>query len=120
MVLKTAFLHMDRTEAIEDFAQKKLGAKIDRLTQGPTGGNLTFLVNKEDQIVKLRLKDKKGDEIALHAAAQDMYVAINKLANQLDKYLRRRKDKRLKGRFKDKYRELEFFEEQEEAALETA
>ena len=72
------------------------------MTQGPTGGEITFLVDKEEQIVKLKLKDKTGDEIALHAAADDMYTAINKLAHQLDKFLRRRKDKRLRGRNRDK------------------
>ena len=68
------------------------------MTQQPTGALLTFLVEKDQHIVRLNLKDKQGDEIALHAQNGDMYTAINKLADQLDKYLRRRKDKRIKGR----------------------
>ena len=115
MVLKTAFLHMDRTKAIEDFAQKKLGAKITRLAQGPTGGLLTFLVERDAQIVRLRMKDRQGEEIALQASAQDMYAAIAKLAHQLDKYLRRRKDRRLRGRFRAKPDHLQLME-----TLETA
>ncbi len=98
MLFRTAFLHMERTEAIEDYAQKKIGAKIDRLTQQPTGGLLTFVVEKDQHIVKLNLKDKTGDEIALHSQNGDMYSAINKLADQVEKYLRRKKEKRIKGR----------------------
>ena len=63
---------------------------------------MTFLVQRDDQIVKLKLKDKVGGEIALHAAATDMYTAINKLGHQLDKFLRRRKDRRLRNRTRDK------------------
>lgn len=103
MKLRTAFLHMERTEAVENFANKKLGAKIDRLTQGPTGVDVTFLIEGENHQVRLRLKDKWGDEVALTAAAEDMYTAVNKMANQLDKYLRRRKDKKLRHRVRDKF-----------------
>ena len=56
-------------------------------------------LEKSKQIVKLNLKDKRGDEIALHADDKDMYTAINKLALQLDRYLSRRKNKRIKKRF---------------------
>jgi len=98
MLFRTAFLHMERSEAIEDFAQKKIGAKIDRLAQRPIGGLLTFIVEKDQHIVKLNLKDKTGEEIALHAQNGDMYSAINKLADQVEKYLRRKKEKRIRGR----------------------
>lgn len=106
MLFRTAFLHMERTEAVEEFANKKLGAKVERLAQGPVGGDLTFLVGKEEQVVKLNLKDKQGRIIAMRAAAKDMYGAVNKLANQLDKHLRRRKNKRIRHRTRPKLGEF--------------
>lgn len=113
MLFRTAFIHMERTEAIENYAQKKIGAKIDRLTEQPTGGLLTFVVEKDQHKVRLNLKDKRGDEIALHAENDDMYGAINKLAGQVDKYLRRKKDKRIKGRFIDKEEKVDILTGQE-------
>lgn len=112
MLLKTAFLHMERTEALELFANKKIGGKIDRLTNGPTAADLTFLVEKGDQIVKLRLKPKQGKIITLQAITEDMYTSVNKLAGQLDEFLKRRKGRKLKGRHKHLPQQFELLEEE--------
>ena len=47
-----------------------------------------------------------------------MYAAINKLADQLDKLLRRKKDKRIRGRVIDKETKLEKFTPAVEEAIE--
>ncbi|NRA65471.1 MAG: ribosome-associated translation inhibitor RaiA [Pseudobacteriovorax sp.] len=118
MQFRTTFLHMDRSEAIEAFAAKKIGAKIERLSQSPTSVHVTFLVEKDQHIVKLSLQESGTDDVALQSQNGDMYAAINKLADQLDKLLRRKKDKRIRGRVIDKETKLEKFTPAVEEAIE--
>ena len=98
MQIRTSFIHMERSAAIETFAEQKLGAKIRRLSQKPTDVHLTFEVDKGKHIVKLLLKEQGFDDVALSGENGEMHAAVLKLAEQLDKFLRRRKDKKIKSR----------------------
>lgn len=92
-MLRTAFLHMDRTEALDQFAHKKIGKEIEKLAEGPVSGQVTFLVDKDQHIVRLALKDKKGERLVITEAADNMYQAIHRAAKQIGRQLRRKKGK---------------------------
>ena len=113
MHITTTFIHMDRSEAIEKFAIDKIGSKIKRLSQNPIDAHLRFEVDKAKHMVRLSLKESGSEEIALHGENGDMHAAVLKLAEQLDKLLRRRKDKKIKSRHQAK-RELPDVEEDTE------
>jgi len=98
MMLRTAFLHMERTEALDQFALDKIGRKIEKLAESPVSGQVTFLVEKGQNIVRLALKDKKGERLVVTEAADNMYHAINRVAAQIDRRLRRRKGRQLTQR----------------------
>lgn len=100
MLLRTTFLHMDRTQALEDFALKKIASKIERKAQAPVDGLVTFKVENNVHTVKLHFKDKVGEEIHLQQDGDDMYDAVNKLALMLDRTFLKRKGRTLSKRSK--------------------
>ncbi|MFW7378603.1 MAG: HPF/RaiA family ribosome-associated protein [Oligoflexus sp.] len=98
MMLRTAFLHMDRTEALDQFALEKIGSKIEKLAEAPVNAQVTFVVEKGQHIVRLALKDKKGERLVVREAADNMYQAIHRVAAQIDRRLRRKKGRQLTQR----------------------
>lgn len=100
MLLRTAFIHMDRTEALEEFALKKIANKIERKAHAPVDGLLTFKVENQVHTVKLHFKDKVGEQIHLQQDGEDMYDAVNKLALNLDRKFLKRKGRALSKRTK--------------------
>ena len=98
MLLETAYIHMKRTPALEAFATEKITGKIARFATGPIHGKLTFLVEHGKHIVKLRYKDRRGKPILLEREADNMYEAVNRMGDMLERVLRKRKNRKLAAR----------------------
>lgn len=99
MELRTTFLHMEKSKALEDFARKKILGKIERQAHGPVNVLLSFALDQRLHKAKLVLKDKVGEPIVVEQFDTDMYGAVNKLAGSLDRALVKRKGRLLSRRF---------------------
>jgi len=99
MVLRTTFLHMEKSKALEDFARKKILSRIERKAHGPVDVQLSFALVQHLHKAKLVLKDKVGERIVVEQIDTDMYGAVNKLAGSLDRALVKRKGRLLRRRF---------------------
>lgn len=99
MVLRTTFIHMEKSKALEDFARKKILGKIERQAQGPVDAQLSFAIDQHQHKAKLVFKDKLGERIVVEQSDTDMYGAVNKLAGSLDRALVKRKGRILGRRF---------------------
>ena len=106
MLLTTAYIHMKRTQALEDFAMEKIESKLTKLAKGPIYGNLTFLVENGKHRAKLLLKDRSGTPIKLERQADNMYEAVARLGDILERLLRRRKTRNISARQKSGQRAM--------------
>ena len=93
MLLKTAYIHMKRTPALDHFALQKIGDRLKKLAKGPIYADLTFIVEKGKHRASLVVKDKVGKPIQLEHQSDNMYEAVARLGQRLERLLRKRKTK---------------------------
>lgn len=98
MLLRTTYTNFEKTEAIEEAIQSKIGSKIRRFAKNPIDGHVFLSVEPEGSLLTLTLKDQQGDDIVVKKQHEDMYAAIHELAQSLETVLVRRKEKRMAHR----------------------
>lgn len=91
MNLNITGLHIDITEAIRDYINKKL-ARIDRHSDEIISVSLTLSVEKvaHKAVAQVHLA---GKDLHLEAVEKDMYAAIDALADKLDRAILQHKEK---------------------------
>ena len=85
--------HVEVTEALHNYITKKLerlGAHFDRITSVQVVLSVEKLVQKVEATLRMR-----GAEVNATAEHEDMYAAIDLLADKLDRQLVKHKEKNL-------------------------
>ncbi|PWV61797.1 ribosome hibernation-promoting factor, HPF/YfiA family [Plasticicumulans acidivorans] len=83
--------HVEITQALRDYVQEKIG-KIERHYEGVTSAHVILSVEKLRQKAEATLHVANND---LHADAieEDMYAAIDVLADKIDRQIKKHKEK---------------------------
>jgi putative sigma-54 modulation protein len=83
--------HVDVTDSLREYVNTKLG-KVQRHFDNSTNGHVTLTVEKNRQKAEATVHVSGAD---LHAASEseDMYAAIDNLADKLDRQVIKHKEK---------------------------
>lgn len=84
--------HLEITPALKDYVETKL-ARLERHHEPPTSVQIILAVEKLDQKAEA-IVHVAGGTVFADAVEQDMYAAIDALADKLDRQLRRHKERR--------------------------
>lgn len=85
--------HIDVTEALKDYVREKLG-RLERHYHQITNVHVVLSVEKHDQKAEATAH-VSGAELFADAVSQDLYAAIDMLADKLDRQLVKHKEKAL-------------------------
>lgn len=85
--------HIDITPALRDYVSKKLG-KLATHHDGITSIQVTLSVEKQRHTAEANLHVRNAD-LAASAEDEDMYAAIDQLAQKLDRQLLKYKEKNI-------------------------
>lgn len=83
--------HLDITEALNNYVTNKL-TKLDKHHDRITNTHVILSVDKHEQKAEATLH-VSGADLFAEAASEDMYAAIDGLANKLDRQLIKHKEK---------------------------
>ncbi|MBN1794932.1 MAG: ribosome-associated translation inhibitor RaiA [Candidatus Omnitrophica bacterium] len=110
MVFTITARHIDLTDAIRNYIQKRL-EKLSKYEPRITEIHITITVEKKYRhIVEINLHSRRFD-VVIKEESEDMYAAIDGAVDRISKILRRHKDKVRSKRHKEK---TEGFEPDEE------
>jgi putative sigma-54 modulation protein len=90
--LSVTFRHTDSTEALKQYSTEKVNQCIQKYIKNPGDAHIVLSVEKRDHIAEVQFHSK-GYEVSAKAVSDDLYAAIDKVIDTLDKQLRRKKDK---------------------------
>ncbi|RRJ83718.1 ribosome hibernation-promoting factor, HPF/YfiA family [Aestuariirhabdus litorea] len=85
--------HVDVTEALREYVATKVD-RLERHFDTITSVNVTLSIEKEGQKAEANLH-VRGADIHATSVHQDMYAAIDMLADKLDRQLMKHKEKSL-------------------------
>ncbi|MGD2138825.1 MAG: ribosome-associated translation inhibitor RaiA [Burkholderiales bacterium] len=91
MNLKVSGHHLDVTPAINDYINEKL-ARISRHFDQVMDVDIILSVNKLDQKIEAKVH-LSGKDLYCESVDQDMYAAIDSLADKLDRVVLKYKEK---------------------------
>ena len=83
--------NMDVTEALKDVTNKKLG-KLEKYFQEDIQGDVVFSTEKNRQIIEVTI-NLPGTILRAEESSDDMYVAIDKAIDVLERQIRKHKTK---------------------------
>ncbi len=83
--------HIDLTAPLRDYVSEKIG-RIQRHFDHVTTTNIVLHIEKERHLADATI-NAKGATLYANAEADDMYTAIDALANKLDGQVRKHKEK---------------------------
>lgn len=95
MKFQVYFKHMDSSKALLEYAEAKLGERLDKYRLGLAEAHVTFAVESGLNCAVCHLTG--ADRFKVTVDCQDavsMYAAVDRLAGKLDETLRRAKDRR--------------------------
>ncbi len=92
MNIKITFKNMESSDALKSYAEKKVGEKIEKYVFKPAMLELTLSVERHNNSVHLNFKAGKT-HLEASDVANDMYVAIDNVADKLEHQLRKHKGK---------------------------
>ncbi|MGH9436876.1 MAG: ribosome hibernation-promoting factor, HPF/YfiA family [Terriglobia bacterium] len=84
--------HLDITPALKDYVESKL-ERLERHHEPPTSVQVILTVEKLDHKAEGILR-VSGETVYAESTDENMYAAIDALADKLDRQLRRHKSKR--------------------------
>lgn len=83
--------HVDVTDALREYVENKI-SRIERHYDNVTGVHVVLEVEKERQQAEATVQ-LPGSRVFAHAVNENMYAAIDALADKLDRQVRRHKEK---------------------------
>ena len=83
--------NMDITEALKDVTNKKMG-KLEKYFQKDIEGDIVFSTEKNRQIIEVTI-NLPGTILRAEESSDDMYVAIDKAVDVLERQIRKHKTK---------------------------
>ncbi len=87
-----AFLNLDSTEAIKQYATEKVSNCVRKFAHQDTEAHVVLKVEKARQIAELSMH-LSGHDFFVKEESQDLYASINMLADSLTSQLRKHKEK---------------------------
>lgn len=84
--------HLEVTPALKSYIENKL-ARLERHHEPPTSAQVILTVEKLSQKAE-GILHVAGETVYAEAVEEDMYAAIDSLADKLDRQLRRHKERR--------------------------
>ncbi len=91
MNFSVTFRHMDATDAIREYAEQKLG-KVSKYLSEPIDLNVVLKVEKHRHIAEVTLSSERK-VFNSKEKTEDMYSAIDKAADKLERQVKRAKDR---------------------------
>ena len=91
MNFSVTFRHMEATDAIRDYAEQKLG-KVKKYLTEPIEFNVVLKVEKHRHIAEITLSSERKT-FNCSEKTEDMYSAIDKAADKLERQVKRAKDR---------------------------
>lgn len=91
MQLTVSGHHVDVTEPLRDYVEQKF-ERLQRHFDQITNVDVTLIVEKLEQKAEANVHIS-GADIFAHAESEDMYAAIDSLADKLDRQLIKHKEK---------------------------
>ncbi len=83
--------NIEVTEALKDVTEKKLG-KLDKYFQGDVEGNVVYSVERNRKIIEITI-NLPGTILRAEEYSDDMYAAIDKAVDILERQIRKHKTK---------------------------
>lgn len=93
MQLNLSGHHIDITPALRDYVTSKLLERLERHFDNMTNIHVVLSVEKVRQMAEATLH-VSGAKLFADAEDEDMYAAIDKLADKLDKQVKKHKEKK--------------------------
>ncbi len=93
MKFQFLFKHMDTSEALKEYAQEKLGDRIEKFASKAIDASVTFSVEHKHHTVHCTLNAGDGFRLEVEHSCLDMYGAVDKVAAKLGARLKRQKEK---------------------------
>ncbi len=90
--IDVTFRHTESTEALKSYAEEKLLNCVQKFITSNADVHIVLLVEKRDHIAEVNISSKDYD-LQGKAVTEDLYSAIDKVADNISKQLRRKKDK---------------------------
>lgn len=87
------FRHTEPTDSLKAYATDKILHKVQKYVHGDTKIDIIMSVEKLDQSIEVRIGGKGGIDIDTKATTENLYSAIDKVADTLDTLLRKQKEK---------------------------
>jgi putative sigma-54 modulation protein len=97
LTASVTFRHTESTAAIKNYAIEKVTQRVAKYVHGAATANIILSVEKLEQLAEVHLV-AKGLDIMAKATTNDLYSAIDKLADTLEAQLRKIKEKSLSQR----------------------
>lgn len=91
MQTRYTFRHMDTAPALQSYMDDKID-RLQKFDDTLMTADVTFTVEKRDQIVEVTLKTKGQTLNAVHKS-EDMYASCDMIFEKLERQLRRHKEK---------------------------
>jgi putative sigma-54 modulation protein len=88
-----SFKHMNSSTALQNYAEQKLSERIQKFVTKAIAAHVTFSVQRHQQTVHLSLDAGDGFDIEVQHTAEDMYAAVDFLADKLTAQLKKQKEK---------------------------
>jgi ribosomal subunit interface protein len=84
---------MEVSPALQQYAEEKITAQIEKFVTKPIEANVTFSVDKHQHRAQLSLFGGDGFTVQVEHVCPDMYASLDKLVDKLGIKLRKVKDK---------------------------
>ena len=107
MEFQFAFKQMETSEALQDYAEKKIREKIAKFVTKPIEARITFSVRKREHVAHCSLVGGDGFNLEVQHTCEDMYASVDRLIDKLESQLKKHKEKLKEHKFsKEKLRHL--------------
>lgn len=93
MDFRVTFKNISNSPNLANYAKEKLLDKITKYVQNPIEAHVTFTKDGQRRLIQCNVFAKEAFNVIVSAEAENMRLAIDRLADKLESRLRRRKEK---------------------------
>ena len=90
--VSVTFRHTDSTEALKKYAVEKVTQCVKKYVKWDSDVHVVLNIEKRDHIAEANMHSK-GYDASVKSVCEDLYKAIDKMAEKLDAQLRRQKER---------------------------
>ena len=116
MVFQFSFRHMDSSDSLKNYAEKKVREKIEKFVSKPIEAHVTFAVDKHAHMAHCAVVGGDGFNLQVEHTCGDMYGSVDMIVDKLEVQLKKQKE-RIKGHKGDKTAQRHFAEEAAEIQM---